>query len=181
MSSQATEIAVESAPVLQKQQQQPAAADKADVVEIQIKQESTPAKTKVGKEAPKPKLVPDIKLSARKPVKKVTRSNTTMSFDLKYFRGNALSRRAMETNWSDQFDLRSNSEFCQQEAKNNRIKNREQHMNLFRDEPQECKVKAYQQKRVGYNVITGEVYNDRPVMAINEKAALLSSRIHSAR
>ena len=155
-------------------QQAPA---KVHEVEIQMSEVSNGSHKK---EAPKPKLVPDAKLSTRKPVKKVTRSNTTTSFDLKYFRGNAMTRRAMETNWSDQFDLKKSSEFAQQEAQKNR-RNREQHVNLFNEEPQEMRVKAYQQRREGYNLITGEVYNDRPVMAINEKAALLSSRIHSAR
>ena len=58
-----------------------------------------------------------------------------------------------------------------QEALNNK-KNNTQQSNIFGDEHLKSRVKpGAQQKREGFNLITGEAYNDSPVQSISEKCS----------
>ena len=101
--------------------------------------------------------------SVRKP-KKITRNNT---FDIKYFRGNTLPSSRRSCNYSENFD----NELAQKEAVANK-KNREQSLNLFEASFSPAGRNAsYQQRREGYNLITGEVYNDKPVLALYGRAS----------
>ena len=121
--------------------------------------------------------IPRPKTGNKRPAKKVSRSNTTTNFDLKYFRGNTLASRRAIYQICDHFDVTKSTELAHEEAQLNK-KNREQHLNLFQTDSKPERIDLYQQRREGYNLITGELYNDKPVVAISEKAA---NRIHSAR
>lgn len=123
-------------------------------VEIEIKSEAKP-------ETPRTK-------SARKPVKKMQRSST---FDLKYFHGNTLSFRRGKNNVDvDAIPFESS----QKAALTNR-KNREQQLNLFHEDSEMEKHLEgqipLQQRREGFNLITGEAYNDRPVSALSVRTS----------
>ncbi len=122
-------------------------------------------------------LSPRLK-TARKPVKKIERSTT---FDLKYFHGNALPSRRAKFDWSLAYEPNTlPCEKSHQEAMTNK-KNREQHLNLFEQEPsQAVQNEVLQQRRQGFNLITGEAYNDRPVSALSVKTST-RFMVHSPR
>lgn len=121
--------------------------------------------------------------TGRKPVKKVERSST---FDLKYFQGNALPSRRAKFDWSLAYDANTlPCEKSQQERLANK-KNREQHLNLFEEEPAQAPAvtpltrQVFQQRREGFNLITGEAYNDRPVSALSVRTSA-NFMVHSPR
>lgn len=125
-------------------------------IEVEISDTKSETQSELKKEVTRPRT------SFRKP-KKIAAQQNNNTFDIKYFRGNTLPSARRSYNCQDTFD----NELAQKEAIANK-KNREQSLNLFQSN-RPANSASYQQRRQGYNLITGEVYNDKPVLAVYER------------